>query len=394
MSSMYDAVVVGAGPSGSAAAYEIAQAGFSVIMLEKHPRPGIPLCCAEAVPRAALERLVTVKKEWVSSYIDNIKVIAPNGEFVTIMHPGAGLVLDRKIFDNDLAQQAIQAGCKLRCETIGLELIRRGNLFSSLKILNRDESIEEISARVFIAADGVESKIARLAGIGNLVNDDDTAAYYQYRLVDIEIDSTVMEFHVGNEIAPGNYAWVFPKSSNSANAGVGVSVNRQKGNSAPQFLDRFVEHRFGKAVIAERFCGLVPKYQGKRMFGQKNLLVVGDAARVLDSLSGAGITNGMLSGKYAGQAAVKYLSGDLKNIDEIGQFYPGQFLKEKGEELALYARLRHVYSKLDDNDFIEIVRALNDYFSNNSISGVNAGRLLAGIMTTRPRLLRLIKHLI
>lgn len=391
---MHDAVVIGAGPAGSMAACEIARAGFSVIMLEKHQKPGIPLCCAEAVSRTALERLIVVESKWVSSYIDNIKVIAPNGEFALITHPGAGIVLDRKIFDNDLSQLAILAGCRLQCETIGLELTRQGDLFGSLKILNKNGSIEEIPARIFIAADGVESKIARLAGIGNLVNDDDTLAYYQYRLIDIEINSSIVEFHVGNEIAPGNYAWVFPKSSISANVGVGVSINRRPGNSAPQFLDRFIEHRFGKALIAERFCGVVPQYQGERMFAKKNLLVVGDAARTLDSLSGAGITNGMLSGKLAGQAAVKYLSGELRNAEEIERFYPGRFLKEKGEELALYGRLRKAYGKLSDDDFIEIVRGLNDYLSNNSISGVNAGRLLAGIIATRPRLLRLIRHLI
>ncbi len=394
MMSRYDAVVIGAGPAGSMAAHEIARAGFSVVMLEKHQRPGTPLCCAEAVSRYALEKLVSIRPEWISSRIDKIKVVAPNGESFSVSHSGAGFVLNRKIFDFDLAQEAVKAGCALQCETIGVELTAQNDLFTALKFIKPDGSGGEITARIFIAADGVESKIARLAGINNIISSNDADAYFQYRLAGIEIDHAAIEFHLGNQIAPGNYVWVFPKSPGTANVGIGVAISRQKGDEARLLLDEFIQRRFGRAEIVESTCGLVPRYQGEGMFRRQNLLVVGDAARTVDSFSGAGITNGMLSGKYAGLAAVKYLAGSIKNMSEIDQFYPGQFIKEKGEELRLYAKLRRVYSRLDDKDFIVIIRVLDAYFKKNGTSGVNAGKLLAGIIRTRPGLLRLVKYLV
>jgi len=390
----YDAIVIGAGPAGSIAAAEIAQEGFSVLLLEKHQQPGKPLCCAEAVSKAALARLVEIKQEWISACIDKIKVVAPNGEDVTIHHPGAGLVLERPDFDFDLAQAAIKAGCELQCNAIGLELIRDGGLFRFLKVLHCDGSNEEISARIFIAADGVESKIARMAGLNNLIIDEDNSAFIQYRLTEIDIDPVAVEFYVGNEVAPGNYLWVFPKSANSANVGVGVGTKKHKGGDSATFLDRFIEAHFRNAKIEATYCGSVPAYQGKNMFRLDNMLVAGDAARTLDSLSGAGIINAMLSGKYAGIAAVQYLSGKINNLTEIEQYYPGEFLKNKEEELLLYARLRKVYRRLSDKDFIDIIEALEDYFNHHDSSGVSAGKLLAGIIRTRPRLMRLIRHLI
>ncbi|MCX6826757.1 MAG: NAD(P)/FAD-dependent oxidoreductase [candidate division Zixibacteria bacterium] len=393
MPSNYDAVVIGAGPAGSMAAYEIASAGYSVLLLEKHKTPGTPLCCAEAVSRPSFERILHLRQEWIAASIDRVRIVAPSGDEVNLFSPNIGYILERKRLDRDLAEQATKAGADLKCEAIGLELVRTGNLFKSLKIIRKNNQMADIQAKIFIAADGVESKIARQAGFDNTIDGGDIEALFQYRLEEIAIDPTKVEFFVGNEIAPGSYIWVFPKSSSSANVGLGVSIGPRTGKQAQVLLQQFIYKRFGKAVIQETVCGLVPRYQGERMFQLANLLVVGDAARAVDSLSGAGIVNAMLSGKYAGIAAAKYISGRIENIDQIKELYPGRFLQEKGEELIMYTRLRQIYNRLDDKDFNDIVLALRDYLSKNSITGISAGKILAGIIKTRPRLLRLAKYL-
>ena len=389
----YDAIVIGAGPAGSMAAYEIADAGFAVLLLEKHKQVGLPLCCAEAVSRPALERIIIPRREWISADFNRIRLVAPDGEEMTLFHADAGYILDRTAFDSGLADRAVQAGSQLECEAIGLELLRDGENFRAIKVIGPDTRTVEVSARIFIAADGVESRIARLAGLDNVISIREAEALLQYRVQDVEIEPNTVEFHVGNEIAPGSYVWVFPKSATSANVGVGVEIESHKGSEAAVYLKRFIEKRFPGAAIVESMCGLVPKYQGKKMFRLANLLVVGDAARAVDSLSGAGIVSGMLSGKYAGLAAVEYLSGRVRTPAHLEKYYPGRFLLEKGEELALYSKLRKVYRKLDDRDFIEITVALREYFQKNNASGVSAAKLMAGIVKTRPRLLRHARHL-
>jgi len=390
----FDAVVIGAGPAGSKAAYEIAISGLSVLLLEKHERPGLPLCCAEAVSKPSFDKIMKPFPEWVKAGISKIKIISPFGAEASIVHPEAGYVLDRTRLDYDLAQSAVRAGGSLECSAIGLELIKNGNGFSGLKVMKQGGEIEAIGARIYIAADGVESRIARLAGLPNLVEGDDIEALLQYRLEDINVDPEQMEFYVGNNIAPRGYIWVFPKSKQSANVGVAISVAREEGARTAYYLDNFINHRFNHYKIAGKYCGIVPRYQGTDKFRMKNLLIVGDAARSLDSLSGAGIVNAMLSGKYAGEAAVAFLKGRIKTIDDLDNVYPGRFLREKGGELSIYSKLRNVYNHLDDDDFEDIIKTLAAKFNGQSVKGINAVNILTGILKSRPRLLRLIRYLV
>lgn len=394
MPSVYDAIVIGAGPAGSMAAHDIAEAGHRVLLLEKHKKPGRPLCCAEGVSRPSFENIMPARPEWVKAYISRVKVIAPSGDTADFIHPDAGYILDRTVFDYDLAMQAKDAGATLACETIGLMLNRNNGLFESLDILMPGGKTETVSAAVFIAADGVESKIARLAGIDNTIKAETIEALLQYRVEDIEIAPGTIEFYVGNEIAPRGYVWVFPKSENNANIGLGISNALKKGLETGKYLDNFLKNRFSRYKVTETFCGLVPRYLGQEMFRKDNLLVVGDAARAVDSLSGAGIINALLSGQYAARAACEYISGKIKNIDDIDRLYPGHFLDVKASELKMYAKLREVYDRLNDDDFNDIVRTLGDRYRAKKVFGINAIKILTGLIKSRPKLIRLVKYLL
>jgi digeranylgeranylglycerophospholipid reductase len=247
---------------------------------------------------------------------------------------------------------------------------------------------------VFIAADGVESRIAASTGFDTLLRLDEVESILQYRLENIDVDPEAIEFHVGNEIAPKGYLWVFPKSDHEANVGLGIITNGYRGETCRELLDKFIEKRFKGGNVAFKCSGVTPKFNGHMPLVKNNLLIAGDAARLLDSLSGAGIINAILSGKYAGQAAAKYLAGEIKNTNKFEEYYPGKFLEIKGEELKLYRKLRHAYVHLDDEDFSLISLALEKQFSNGRTEGIKASALLAQIIRTSPRLLRLVRYLI
>ncbi len=394
MRSEYDAVVVGAGPAGSMAACEIAAAGYSVIILEKHEKPGVPLACGEAVSRGALERLIVPQKEWICTEINIATVIGPDGNKATAVYQNGGYILDRKKLDYYLATRAVNAGSTLACNSIGLELDAGNDKFTSIDVLNKDGERSRIEASVFIAADGVESKIARLAGLDNLVNVEKAEALLQYRLENIEVDPETIIIYVGNEVAPGGYLYIFPKSENSANVGIGIITDTNRGQKLESLLNDFVEQKFEGAHIAEKACGLTPKYLGEKMFRKDNLLIAGDAARAVDSFSGAGIINAMISGRYAGLAAVEYLKGRIENNEAFDQLYPGRFLEEWGEELLLRTKLKTAYLHLDDDDFSEVIRALNKHLAGNDARQIKLSRLMIGILMSRPGLVRLARYLV
>jgi len=390
----YDAVVIGAGPAGSMAAYEIAEKGFSVLLLEKHKRPGLPICCAEAVSRPSFEKLINPKPEWISAYIEKAKLVTPNNKEITVTHPGAGYILDRSVFDYDLAQRAVKAGTELRCEAIGLELQSDGEKFNSIQIEDKFSGHTNVNAKIFISAEGVESRVARLAGIDNHEDSDDVESLLQYRVSGIEVDSQAVEIHVGEQIAPKGYLWIFPKSDNSANIGLGIAAGDKRGEKCERLLERFLQKRFGQYNIEFKSCGIVPKYQGRDKLSKYNLLIVGDSARVLDSFSGAGIVNALMSGRDAGVASVEYLSGGINSINDIDRYYPDRFLECKESELRMYRKLRKVYTKFKDDDFNDIVTALKGHFPEGRTDSVNVIKLLTQIIRTRPQLLRLVRYLI
>ncbi len=394
MQDKYDAVIIGAGPAGSMAAYEIAAAGYSVIILEKHEKPGIPLACGEAVSRGSLEKLIESQKEWICAEINRAIVIGPDGTRATAVYQNGGYILDRKKFDYYLAKRAVGAGGMLACDSIGLELQKDGGKFVSIDVLKKGGERLRIEASIFIAADGVESKIARLAGIDNLVKVNIAEALLQYRLENISVDPEAIFFYVGNKIAPGGYLYIFPKSENSANVGLGIITETNRSKMLELLLNDFIKENFEGAYIADRACGLTPKYMGEKMFRIDNLLIAGDAARALDSFSGAGIINAMTSGRYAGLAAVEYLKGNVKNEEDFDRLYPGRFLGERGEELKMYEKLKVAYRHLDDNDFIEVIKALDNYLTGKDVRQIKVSKLMMAIMMSRPRLVRLARYVV
>jgi digeranylgeranylglycerophospholipid reductase len=155
-----------------------------------------------------------------------------------------------------------------------------------------------------------------------------------------------------------------------------------------------VEKRFGGGEITHTSCGTSPRYGGDQILAVKNLLVAGDAARVLDSLTGAGIANAMLSGKMAGRAAAEYAFGRLDSVEELHRLYPGEFLQTKHSELTRLLEVKRFVAKLSDDELDDVVLGLSDYFGGAPVESINILATLAGIVKARPRILKIARHLL
>ena len=116
----YDVVVVGAGPGGSAAAWQAAKAGLAVLLLEKRQEIGSPVRCAEGVPHEALSEFLEPDPAWISARVGRAQIVAREGGRVVEHWQGAGgvgYVLERRVFDRALAERAAQAGAQVRVKT-------------------------------------------------------------------------------------------------------------------------------------------------------------------------------------------------------------------------------------------------------------------------------------
>jgi digeranylgeranylglycerophospholipid reductase len=389
MDKTYDVIVVGAGPAGSMAALKAAEGGAKTLLLEKHEKIGEPVCCAEGITVMGLERVIKARPEWISAKIEGARFIGPSGKSVCILHPEAGIVLDRSVFDSDLAKLAVNAGAEIQtcAPVVDLKMNQAGAVNSLL--VDNHGSKNKFSATVIIAADGVESRVAQMAGIDTTLSLHEIDSACQYLAGDVDFDEGIISLYIGNSIAPGGYAWIFPKSKNTANIGLAIYPSKADGKTAKEYLDLFMAERFPGYKHLKTMMGIVPAFNPGIPMVKGNLMLTGDAARVLDSLSGAGISNALISGSIAGETAAAFLT----NETELKE-YPRQFMKLKSRELYAYKLFRSLFVKVLDSDFDKIIDAIDDFFPEKKIRNINVPDTIFKLVLKNPGLLGLARYLI
>ena len=387
----YDVIVVGAGPGGSSAAMAAAKKGKKVLLLEKHPIVGYPLCCAEGISKSGLESIVPVNPRWVASRVERVLLTGPGGAEARIEHPSAGYVLDRKIFDRDLAGLAVREGAVVKTDTPVVGLLNgNSDPVRGVAVLEEGGS-NEYFAPVIIASDGIESRIGFWAGLNTTLylSGFDSAA--QYLLGGLDVDEECLQFYFGRELCPGGYAWIFPKGNGTANVGLAFTPALNARVKAIELLNRFVAERFPRVSIMETIVGGVPAYIGKKLLRIKNVLLVGDAARLVDSISGAGIANALLSGKIAGETAAEYIP--RKHSLKFLERYQSEWDKVKGREMRFYLYARQIYVRMSNTDLDNVINFVRPIFEGRPVSAIEPIGLLKRVLKENPKLLLLARHI-
>ena len=160
----YDVIIVGAGPAGSTAARLAAGHGLDVLLVEKHREIGCPVRCAEAVGLDSLRPYIQPEERWINSHISRFAVHGTAGYSVSVPPTEPTLVIERKIFDRELAHRAAQAGAAVLAGTSAVDLVRENGRIAGVKI-QRQDRLHDVRSTLVIAADGTELQVARWAGL-------------------------------------------------------------------------------------------------------------------------------------------------------------------------------------------------------------------------------------
>jgi digeranylgeranylglycerophospholipid reductase len=394
MTESYDILVIGAGPAGSSVAMTAAKSGLSVLMVEKRAEIGSPKRCGEGLSKSALERMGLEKDDsWVCRTVLGASAYAPNGKKITADYKGPeGWVIERKVFDKWLAKKAAGAGAKVLAKTDAVSLVRKAGKISGA-VLESSGRRREVQAKIIIAADGVESKIAREAGIDTTLRLVDVTSGVQFEMAGVEIDPDRIELYFGNVVAPAGYAWIFPKGKNEANVGIGVRKPWAK-KTALEYLNSFVESKPGlkKGSIIEVNGGGVPVGALMQDMVTDNFMIVGDAAHQVNPIHGGGIGESFVAGRIAAQVAIQAIKkGDTskKSLSEYNRLW----WKERGEKLQRLVKLREVTESLSDEELDWLAEYLQgeDLIELARSSGF---RKLAFLLMKKPRLIKLAKKLL
>ncbi len=248
----YDILVVGAGPAGSTTARFLAKEGFKVKILDARKHIGIPVRCGEAIGKETINDIlkIGVPKNALRTEVNGIRVFSPTLKKIDYrLGSGGGYIVDRRIFDKELLIGAALEGADVQLNTRVTAIKIDKEKGVTLKAIHNSKEITE-TAKVVIGADGLYSIIARETGLAEPIDVKDLDTSIGYEMAGLEIDEpTMLDLYMGNEVAPRGYVWIFPKSENTANVGIGVGVGFAK-KSVKEYLDDFI---YKHPLLKERF---------------------------------------------------------------------------------------------------------------------------------------------
>ncbi len=337
---VHDVVIVGAGPSGSACAYWLAEAGWDVVVVEKKHFPRVKTCGDGLTPRAVRQLADMGLEEKLAGSHKYTGLRAYGfGQSVEMQwpehphFPSYGYTITRHDLDGLVAERAVEAGATLLMDTEVLAPIigEAAGTSATLPTLDgvtvkekasrRGQGRERpIKARYVVVADGANSRFGRMLGttrqrelpLGMALR----GYYTSERHDDPFIESHLDIRDADGAVVPG-YGWIFPMGDGRVNVGVGVlsSDQRWRGVNTSRLMDAFVDFAPASWGLSAETC-LGPPTGGKlpmcfsvgpRAGG--NVMLAGDAAGSINPFNGEGISYGYETGRLAAAALGHALSG-------------------------------------------------------------------------------------
>jgi geranylgeranyl reductase family protein len=327
VSERFDVLVVGGGPAGAAAGYWLAEAGHSVVVVEKKRFPRDKTCGDGLTPRAVhqLEEMGLAERLAGQQRYEGLRSIA-HGLTLELewpdhpLYPSYGYVVRRRDLDEMVAEQAVKAGATLLPATEAVAPVVEGGLVTGAVVHQKEEDRhEEVRAKYLVVADGANSRFGRALGtsrdrtypLGMAVR-----GYYESP----RHDDPWIESHLDIRDKDGNnlpgYGWVFPVGDGTINVGVGLlsTFAGWKNINTSHLMDAFcatAPEYWG--ISPETSCG--PPTGGKLPTGlsvQPNVgptwLTVGDAAGSVNPFNGEGISVAYETGRLAADSVSEALT--------------------------------------------------------------------------------------
>ena len=389
----YDVIVVGAGPAGSVAAQNAA-AECDVLLIEKRPEIGAPVRCAEAVPlvetpfifHTSFEKYVKPDRKWVASEVKGVRATAPDGTIVEVSgemlgkEEPLGIVLERKLFDRQLAKNAARSGAHVAVRTRATGLILEDGAVRGVKLSRLGEEFD-VRAKLVIGADGVESQVGRWAGINTTLKLKDIESCAQYHMQNVELMDNTLDFYFGSS-APSGYAWAFPKGDGAGNIGLGVLGSKLSGKRPLAYLDEFVAQRFPDGKPVELMLGACPVSGALSHIVGNGLMLVGDAAHHTEPITGGGIMAALQSGTIAGQVANKAVRQNDSSVRVLRE-YETEWNRSFGKARERTYKVKEFVVNLSDDEINRIFHA----FAGITAEELNMKGALKRLLRLDPRLL-------
>ncbi|MBE1236320.1 geranylgeranyl diphosphate reductase [Phaeovibrio sulfidiphilus] len=298
----FDVVVVGGGPAGATAAFDLALEGRNVVLLDRDDRVKP---CGGAIPPVAM-REFGIPESALCTRVTSARMIGPSGKIV-IMPVENGFVgmVDRKTFDPWLRERAEKMGAKyIRGTFKTFERDADGTAVVTYLPKDAKEGAEplRLRARAVIGADGSSSRVARQTLGEEKI--PQVGAYHEIVKTPEGFDGTQCDVWYQGRVSPDFYGWVFPHGDTVS---IGVGSDQQGFNlkDATKLLRELSGLTEAETLRCEG--APLPLYPRKKWDNGRDLVLAGDAAGCVAPSSGEGIFYAMEGGRLAARAVSEFL---------------------------------------------------------------------------------------
>ncbi len=344
-----DLLIVGASTAGLMAAKraaELVKQDFSITLIDKKKVIGVPPSPANTFFKSMWEKTgEQLKEEYILNRLDGMHIISPSLHEIEIKAPG--FVIDRTKFDQQYSGQIEKLGVKI------LSAEARAVLKNGNKVAGVHSDLGEINAKLTIIADGVESVIAKNAGLRTMKYPEDIAWAYEVEVESNNIgEAKFFEYYIGS-IAPGWKATYSPFGNGKAALGVYV---RGRGRDVRMFYNAYLE-KF-KAIKKIRDLKLGEPSTGGDPIATIPYEIIENGVMVAGAACGqSGICYGMLAGKIAGETAAKALTAGNHSKQFLSP-YEQEWSKALKSQYEIGRRALEAIRKMSDEEIDEIAEAL------------------------------------
>lgn len=334
---MYDVIVVGAGPAGSAAARSCAASGLRTLMIEEHASIGYPVQCAGLLSTHAFEEC-RVTDDSVIQVVRGATLHSSGGcELSFDAGKPKAYVVDRGALDREMAEMAASAGAEIMLKTYAYDI--RDHVLYTKGV----HGYQEHSFRLLIAADGPRSPIRAIRGMKPPLR------FYSGVQADIpyEMDSALVQLYP--DASPDFFGWAIPAGEGRVRVGLAGGVDVQNRFSS------FVRG-FGDTCI-HQVTGTIPMGVMPQTYCERTLFV-GDAAGFAKPTSGGGVYTGIRSSCHAADTALTACDEDRFDALSLSP-YESAWKADFGKELDFGYKFLEMRQNVSPEDIHAVCRALN-----------------------------------
>jgi digeranylgeranylglycerophospholipid reductase len=315
----FDVIIVGAGTAGCLAAKTAAEAGLKVCLTESKKRQEVGVkICGDALGEHHLTYLGLSKPTGgeLEKKIEGLQIFSPdqNTVFTIADKDFVGYILNRRLFGQWLLKKATDAGAVFMDSTQFLEPIVEKGFVTGAKVKNSVGKTSEIKGEVTVDASGfmgvVRHKLPEEMKIDREIEKQDVeACYREIRQLKQEGENTkYCEIYLDNKVAPGGYVWIFPKEGAKVNVGLGICMRGKFPNPKKQYYDYVMKRpEFEGSLLLNGGAWWDPTRRPLDNMVGNGVVIIGDAASLVNPIHGGGIGPSMLSGFQAGKTIAEAL---------------------------------------------------------------------------------------